>query len=239
MKNEVQKDLGQRMERAICRQDSDLCRELIDLGVTLDTVTVMGGLTALEFLCRIDCVEIAEILVEAGAKPYIPGEPEVTMLHISAIFGSSRCLRYFANLNLDINGCANGMPTPIQLAVQRRRTEAAILLIELGANPYVSEDIGTCRITLLHRAVQYDDLELARILVGAGLSPDYIPTAAPEHYRTPMQNAVFHDSLECLKYFLGELSCAPRQKCLNGRDLAHLAPPNGRVAPLLRSLGAL
>ncbi len=94
------------------------------------------GATALYNAVESGCYDTAQMLLELGANPNAKcGPMEVTALHVAATNGHAACIKLFKGMDLE-EKTKNGK-TALYLACQRGKSEAAKVLLELGARPDV------------------------------------------------------------------------------------------------------
>jgi ankyrin repeat protein len=124
--------------------------------------------TPLFLACQYGRVEAAQELIENGADLYaVNGPNEVTALHIAAFEGHSAVIRMFLQKASDkkrlMEHKINNGSTPLFLACQYGRVEAAQELIENGADLYAVN--GPSEVTALHIAAFNGHSAVIRMLL--------------------------------------------------------------------------
>lgn len=133
-------------------------RYFIELGVT-----AFGS--ALNSACYQGHRQIVEELVRLGIKSE-PGKRNG--LHAAASGNHPEIIQFLLDQGYDINAVVKGDGTPLMEAVLSRSKEAALLLIQKGADLRPRNNIGH---TALHYAVIRSQLEVAKALLEAGANP--------------------------------------------------------------------
>jgi ankyrin repeat protein len=137
---------------------------LIKYGVELNENAVNMSGTPLLVACMNNFLQIAKLLIEAGANPNIisiigtplhaaihQNHPEIVKLLIAAP-------------EIDFNARSSGGDTPLHLAATKNLPEISNLLIEAGADIESQNQ----RDTPLHKAVMLNSLETVKLLAKAG-----------------------------------------------------------------------
>lgn len=114
----------------------------------------------------------AEVIFEAGNELDLPNDEGRRPLHEAAFFGHLDMVQFFIN-----NGAVLDAPvhpfghTALYLAVQQSRYDVVRCLIKNGASLGVADTLmGT---GLLHIAAAKDDMQMAGILIAAGIDVFY------------------------------------------------------------------
>jgi len=127
----------------------------------------VDGTTALHWAAEKDDVELAELLLRAGARVGARTREGVTPLQLAAINGSARMLDRLIRSGADPNtSLTPAGDTALMLAARTGKTDAVSLLIEARADVNAKESWGGT--TALMWAVAEGHVEAARLLIAAG-----------------------------------------------------------------------
>jgi len=127
----------------------------------------VDGTTALHWAVERDDVELAELLLTAGARASVRTREGVTPLQLAAINGSARMLGRLIKSGADPNApLTPAGDTALMLAARTGKTDAVRLLIEARADVDAKETWGGT--TALMWAVAEGHAEAASVLIAAG-----------------------------------------------------------------------
>jgi uncharacterized protein len=127
----------------------------------------VDGTTALHWAAERDDVELAELLLTAGARVSVRTREGVTPLQLAAINGSERMLNRLIRSGADANAPLTAAgDTALMLAARTGKTEAVRVLIEARADVNAKENWGGT--TALMWAVAEGHAETAKVLLAAG-----------------------------------------------------------------------
>ena len=127
----------------------------------------VDGTTALHWAVERDDVDLAEILLTAGARASARTREGVTPLQLAAINGSARMIGRLIKSGADPNApLTPAHDTALMLAARTGKTDAIRLLLEAGADINTKETWGGT--TALMWAVAERHAETARMLITAG-----------------------------------------------------------------------
>lgn len=152
---------------------------LIAAGAVIDEKEEDHDQTPLGYACLLDRVEIAQILLNAGANPNHRPMPkdrlvqDDTPLAIAAARNSFQFIPLLVEYGADPNTegaknmTASGVGTPLQIAVYKGHKEAVVALLECGAAPNF-EGASPHGRTPLAIAQEFQKTDLAAILARAG-----------------------------------------------------------------------
>jgi ankyrin repeat protein len=121
----------------------NLVNDLIVLGANLDWQDEdKYGWTPLHY--AIDCgeVEIARMLIEAGADVNVQNEWGKTPLHRAAMRGRVEIVGMLLDARVDVNLQDKGGWTPLHVVASNGRVEIARMLIDAGADKDIRDNVG-------------------------------------------------------------------------------------------------
>jgi ankyrin repeat protein len=177
--------------------------------------TQVDGTTALHWAVERDDVELAEILLTAGARVGARTREGVTPLLLAAINGSAPMLGRLIKSGADPNApLTPAGDTALMLTARSGKTDAVRLLVEARADVNARESWGGT--TALMWAVAERHAEAARLLIDAGAGVNarshYVAAANGRGFegRTPLANATDVKPAEFASGWLTPLMFAAR-----------------------------
>jgi ankyrin repeat protein len=108
-------------------------RELLAAGVPVDGY-VRYRLTPLRGAVALGHLEVAQVLLEAGADLHTRDDDGGTLLHAAAWSGNGAVVRFLLQRGLDVNAATKSGRTPLMAAAEEGHLEAARALLEAGAD---------------------------------------------------------------------------------------------------------
>ena len=205
-----------RLFRAISEGSRDACARLVEADAALASAYDESGISALRRALYAGQREIAQDLLDAGARLDVfdaaaSGDTDILARHLDT------------SPELLAERAADGF-APLHLAAFFGRREAVELLLARGASVAAVADNGS-RVQPLHSAVATRDIRIVRLLLARGADPN----APQQGGWTPLHGAALHGEAEILELLL-EAGGDPRAAANDGRDAIALARENGHGA---------
>jgi len=176
----------------------------------------VDGSTALHWAAEHEDVEMADILLEAGARVAVRTREGVTPLQLAATNGSAPMLGRLLRAGADPNAALTPAgDTALMLAARTGRADAIRALLESGANVNATETWGGT--TPLMWAVSGGHTDAARLLIAAGADVNaqsyYVAAANGRGFegRTPVANRTESKVEEFASGWLTPLMFAARE----------------------------
>ena len=176
----------------------------------------IDGSTALHWAVDRDDVELADVLIRAGAKVGAKTREGVTPLRLAAVNGSAamidRLLKAGADPNARLTAAGD---TALMMAARTGKVDAIRVLVEAGADLNAKETWGGT--TPLMWAVSEGHVEAARMLIEAGADVNarshYVAAANGRGFegRTPLANATDAKAADFASGWLTPLMFAARE----------------------------
>ena len=157
---------GSEVADAAMKQNRDALRSLLQRKVNVNTPQV-DGTTALHWAVRLDDLEMADMLIRAGAAVKTANRQGVTALQLAALNGSAPMLDRLLKAGADPNAALTpSKDTALMMAARTGKTDALKVLIETGAQVNAKETWGGT--TALMWAVSERHSNAARLLIEQG-----------------------------------------------------------------------
>lgn len=146
---------------------------------------------SLEEVLKCEELDVNEKIVDENNNAY-------TALHLASEVGDPRMIRALLARGAEINAPASKMSTPLIIACEHNKVEAAIELIKHGADVTLCSEDGT---TALHIASAYS-LELVKLLIEKGADVNATTTTGDLQGATPLHIACEFGQTEIVKLLL-------------------------------------
>jgi ankyrin repeat protein len=134
------------------------------------------GATALQWAAYRDDLELADLLISAGANPKMANREGATAMQLASLRGSAPMIEKLLNRGAEVNERGTHGETPLMFAARNGNLQALTLLLKRGAEINAKESLrGT---TALMWAVEQKHVEAVNLLiqqgadVGVASSPD-------------------------------------------------------------------
>ncbi len=149
---------------ALATNQEDMTRSLLELNVNVAHVD-KNGLTALHLVSLSSFRGVTDQLIAQGASPLAKDQAGSIPLHYAAVTGNCEVIDVLAPYSF-VDGMKVDIPnndgfTPLHLAIQEGRLNAAKHLLDAGANPLVIDNRG---LTSLHHAAIRGDVDALKAL---------------------------------------------------------------------------
>jgi ankyrin repeat protein len=154
---------------AAARGDQATVRALIGKKVDVNAARI-DGTTALHMAVNADRLDIADVLLRAGARASAADRYGVTPLYLASLNGNADMIRRLLDAGVDANSVDPGGETALMTAARTGAPAALRVLLERGASVDLREpEFGQ---TALMIAVREDQREAIDILLEAGATPN-------------------------------------------------------------------
>ncbi|MBU1011819.1 MAG: ankyrin repeat domain-containing protein [Bacteroidetes bacterium] len=120
---------SQEIFTAIMQGNLDKTKQLIEADPANATIKNPRGFSPIHFAANFKQLEIAKLLVENGADPFIVGPNKRQAIHWAAANGSAEILRWLSSLGADLNLKDETNKTPLYMAATRGHTESVNFLL--------------------------------------------------------------------------------------------------------------
>ena len=161
----TQEDKDNRLIEAAEKGQLGLVRLLIHLGADINPQEDEDGYTALHCAALKGHVDVAELLIKAGAEKNAKDKFGYTALHCAAVFGHVDVAKLLIAKGADINAKDKYGDTALYCAARNGHRHVAKLLIENGADVTIQDLIGE---TALHGAALFGHVDVAKLLIAKG-----------------------------------------------------------------------
>ena len=146
--------------------DLNLIKNLIVLGANLEWQGDSdSSWPVLHMFVIYNQIDIAKMLIDAGADVSIRDEYERTALHVCANWNHPEILGMLLDAGVDVNIQDERGETALYRCAWKNHPELARILIDAGADVNIQDDNGS---TALHVCASDNNPEIARMLLDAG-----------------------------------------------------------------------
>lgn len=155
---------------------------------------------------------LMEKLLKEGADLNVPDEEGLTPLAKAAYVGDLKTIEYLLSKGSKIDGAQIFPNSPIYFAIYKGHISVVKKFLDLGIDPnyaWPNRDGGTLLIT----AVQYEHLEIAKLLVQRGADVNFCGNGD----FSPLYRSIIYDRFSIFKFLLS------KGVCLNEKDVKALS----------------
>ncbi|PKP34645.1 MAG: hypothetical protein CVU00_06050 [Bacteroidetes bacterium HGW-Bacteroidetes-17] len=124
---------SQEIFTAIMQGNLDKTKQLIEADPANATIKNPRGFSPIHFAANFKQLEIAKLLVENGADPFIVGPNKRQAIHWAAAAGGTEILKWLHSIDADLNLKDETNKTPLYLAATRGHTESVNFLMAQNA----------------------------------------------------------------------------------------------------------
>ncbi|KAF6305705.1 ankyrin 2 [Rhinolophus ferrumequinum] len=124
-----------------------------------------NGYTPLHISAREGRVDVASVLLEAGAAQSLATKKGFTPLHVAAKYGSLDVAKLLLQRRAAADAAGKNGLTPLHVAAHYDNQKVALLLLEKGASPHATAKNGY---TPLHIAAKKNQMQIASTLLNYG-----------------------------------------------------------------------
>jgi len=170
---------GSEVADAVLQGKKDVLRSLLQKGADVNAPQI-DGTTALHWAVRADDLEMADLLLNAGAKPSVANRDGATPLQLAALNGSAAMIGRLLKAGVDANASLSSSgDTALMIAARTGRPDAVKLLLDNGAKIDARETWGDT--TALMWAIVEGNHAIVRMLIDRGanvnLRSKFVPSA--------------------------------------------------------------
>ena len=152
------------LEYSVTHRQTNLTKMLLDMGVDPNVKGTKGTMPLADAALQGD-LDAVRLLLEAGARPDVVGPTGAEPIHDAALGGAGEVIRELAEHGADVNSRTRDefQRTPLHLAAEMGKMQAAEMLVALGADRTAEDSKGR---TALDAAERYGFDEIAAFLRG-------------------------------------------------------------------------
>ncbi|XP_040331448.1 ankyrin-2 isoform X14 [Herpailurus yagouaroundi] len=130
-----------------------------------------NGYTPLHISAREGQVDVASVLLEAGAAHSLATKKGFTPLHVAAKYGSLDVAKLLLQRRAAADSAGKNGLTPLHVAAHYDNQKVALLLLEKGASPHATAKNGY---TPLHIAAKKNQMQIASTLLNYGAETNIV-----------------------------------------------------------------
>jgi ankyrin repeat protein len=208
---------------AVKRGDKAAVRKLVLQKADVNAAQVDGS-TALHWAVQADDVELADLLIKAGAKVSTANVTGATPMLLASVNGSATMIGRLLTAGADANASlTKSGDTPLMMASRTGKIEAVRVLLDRGAKVNTQETWGGT--TALMWAVSEKHPQVAKLLLERGADVNirsyYVPSASGRGFEgtTPVPNKTDQGFAEFASGWLTPLMLAARENDLESARL--------------------
>ena len=179
--------------RAASRGDLEEMTSLLNRGAN-PNIPDYGGRYPLTLAARKGKTEVVKILLGGGADPNLSDSSGRNALHMASDYNRADMIPFLFESGANPNALRSRLSseeTPLMISVRRGNTEAALALINGGADPNFSDSSGN---NALHVASLHNQTDMIPLLLESGTNPNTLRSRPREE--TPFMIAVRRENTE-------------------------------------------
>jgi len=222
---------GQAFADALHRGDLEAVRRHIERGTEIEQRDA-AHMTPLMTAAATGRPQLVRLLLAAGAdRTQVSSVSGTSLFHAAgARQNSAECVRVLLGCGVSVDQPARGGRTPLMVAALVGNYEAAVQLIDAGANPNARDEHG--QTALWYAAASHGDVALLRLLLALGCSPHDVDHRG----RTALHDAAAHGTAQSARILV---AAGADRGLLDGAGQTALdVAANRGDAALLYALGA-
>src|SRR5579862_4897616 len=178
----------------------------------------IDGATALEWAAYHDDLELADILIAAGANPKLANREGATAMQLASLRGSAAMIEKLLKAGVDANERGLHGETPLMYAAKNGNVDALNVLLKHNAEPNARESLrGT---SALMWAVEQGNTDAAKLLIQHGAEVGVV-----SGFDSKGSTAFLADTVEHRAQRVAVKKKEQRTE-LEGRDEAYAPPKN-------------
>ncbi|KAG6353611.1 hypothetical protein INS49_005573 [Diaporthe citri] len=175
----------------------DVMRKLLQHSANA-SLQAWDGSTALHLVSSDGDVQMAAELLNSGANIEARRDGSLTPLHDAAANGWEKIVTFLLESGAEKEARTYSSQTPLLLAIQEGRTGASRVLLHVGADIDVVDDVGS---NCLHSAARRNQAETMSLLLANPLTARLLNTG-DRNQQTPLHVATWNGSTVCARMLL-------------------------------------
>ena len=218
---------------AIRGGDLAAVQRLVANDKSLLTAKESDGSTPLHVAARAGNIEIAKLLLDAGADIKAGDNENSNALHLAAVGGQREMIDFLLARGMDVNSADDNGMTTILFAVGFNHADLVPYLVSKGARIDCRTTGGT---TLMHQAAYRGNLDLIKYLVS---EKQPVSPGRDQWGNTPLIGAAARGRKEAVEYLLAS-GADPNETSADGQSVLVAAAEGGNrdIVALLLAKGA-
>jgi len=177
---------------------NELIKALLKAGADPDTGSPYY--TPLQMAIKKRDIELAQLLIDAGADIYYVNEYGSTLFHTAASINSNKNVDFLLSKGLDINAKNNDGETPLHIAAENGYTSVIEQMINNGADPFALDNNNFMPMHI-HQFVFKSDKEKVAWILSKGVD---VNMNQIEHNVAPIIIAASNGDLDMVEFLYGK-----------------------------------
>lgn len=218
---------------AAYRGDAECVQCLLESPDTDVNLAGNSGLTALHIAAMCGFQEIAEVLIDNGAKINMQDAVNFTPLHIACNFGNDKVVSLLVSHRADVNAAGGVGDRPLHLACSRGHLQVTKLLVEAPQQPAEVNVKDDEEHYPIHFCCKSGHLNVLSYL----LDKQALPHVCNIYGDTPLHLACYSGKVEIVKHLISMTGCESLSKeNIFSETPLHSACTSGRSLELIKYL---